>query len=71
MQAKTALNELARRLETNPAATVFSLAETVNRQDFPDCVHTTMSVRAHDVSALAAANFYRGTNFKPVFCPEC
>ena len=51
-----------------PAANVSSLAETVNRQDFADCVHTTMSVRAYD--ALAAANFYSGTNFKPVSCPE-
>ena len=55
-------------MKTSPAANLFPMAETVNRQDFADCVHTTMSVRAYD--ALAAANFYRATNLKPVSCPE-
>jgi hypothetical protein len=67
-QAKAAFSWLALCMQTSPAATSLSVPETVNRQDFADCVRTTMNVRAYD--ALAAANFHSGTNFKPVSCPQ-
>ena len=39
-------------LQMSSAASLFSLAETVNRQDFADCVHTTMNVRAGESTMI-------------------